>query len=121
MAPVLENTRQHFVLSFGLFTNMSEEEETAFSEDPRVQYLGEILCRMLKLKTDAWEKFVNVEKNEILFTTFFETRIRLLFFSVTASSALTVSTEVSEQKGLVFTFLFNIGLFSACKSTDVFL
>ncbi|KAI2655454.1 Dynein axonemal heavy chain 11 [Labeo rohita] len=73
---------------------MSEEEETAFSEDPRVQYLGEILCRMLKLKTDAWEKFVNVEKNEILFTTFFETRIRLLFFSVTASSALTVSTEV---------------------------
>ncbi len=79
---------------------MSEEEETAFSEDPRVQYLGEILCRMLKLKTDAWEKIVNVEKNEILFTTFFETRIRLLFFSVTASNALTVSTEVSEQKAL---------------------
>uniref|UniRef100_A0A673H3H1 Dynein heavy chain tail domain-containing protein n=1 Tax=Sinocyclocheilus rhinocerous TaxID=307959 RepID=A0A673H3H1_9TELE len=83
---------------------MSEEEETAFSEDPRVQYLGEILCRMLKLKTDAWEKFVNVEKNKMLFTTFFEARIRLLFFSVTASSAPTVSPEVSEQKGLVFTY-----------------
>ncbi|XP_016337659.1 dynein heavy chain 11, axonemal [Sinocyclocheilus anshuiensis] len=73
---------------------MSEEEETAFSEDPRVQYLGEILCRMLKLKTDAWEKFVNVEKNKMLFTTFFEARIRLLFFSVTASNAPTVSPEV---------------------------
>ncbi|KAL1259213.1 hypothetical protein QQF64_009790, partial [Cirrhinus molitorella] len=73
---------------------MSEEEETAFSEDPRVQYLGEILSRMLKLKSDAWEKFVNVEKNEIVFTKFFETRIRLLFFSVTASNALTISTEV---------------------------
>uniref|UniRef100_A0A673J6L0 Dynein heavy chain tail domain-containing protein n=1 Tax=Sinocyclocheilus rhinocerous TaxID=307959 RepID=A0A673J6L0_9TELE len=57
----------------------SEEEETAFSEDPRVQYLGKILCRMLKLKSDTWEKFVNVEKNKILFTTFFETRIRLIF------------------------------------------
>lgn len=41
-------------------TNMSEEEETAFSEDSRVQYLGKILCRMLKVKSDRWEKFVNV-------------------------------------------------------------
>lgn len=80
---------------------MSEEEETAFSEDLRVKYLGETLCRMLRLKTDTWGKFVNVEKNKILFTAFFETRIRLLFFSVTASSALAVSAEVSDQKGLV--------------------
>lgn len=76
---------------------MSEEEETAFSEDPRVQCLGETLCRMLNLKTDTWIKFVNAEKNKALFTEFFETRIRVLFFSVTASKALAVSTEVSKQ------------------------
>ncbi|XP_009290539.2 dynein axonemal heavy chain 11 isoform X1 [Danio rerio] len=73
---------------------MSEEEETAFSEDPRVQYLGETLCRMLNLKADTWVKFVNAEKNKTLFTAFFETHIRVLFFSVTASKALDVSTEV---------------------------
>lgn len=80
---------------------MSEEEETAFSEDLRVQYLGATICRMLRLETDTWEKCVNAENNKILFTTFFETPIRLLFFSVTASNTLAVSTEVSDQKGLV--------------------
>lgn len=80
---------------------MSEEEETAFSEDLRVQYLGETVCRMLRLETDTWEKCVNAEKNKILFTTFFETPIRLLFFSVTASNTVAVYTEVSDQKGLV--------------------
>jgi len=79
---------------------MSEEEETAFSEDLRVQYLGETICRMLKLETDTWKKFVNAENNQILFTAFFETPIRLLFFSVTAPNTLAVSTEVSDQKGL---------------------
>lgn len=83
---------------------MSEEEETAFSEDPRVQYLGDILCRMLKLKTDAWEKFVNVEKNKMLFATFFEARVRVLFFSVNVSNGPTVSPEVSQQKGFLFTY-----------------
>ncbi|XP_077065347.1 dynein axonemal heavy chain 11 [Siphateles boraxobius] len=72
---------------------MSEEEETAFSEDLRVQYLGETICRMLRLENDTWKKCVKAEKNKILFTSFFETPIRLLFFSVTASNTLTVSTE----------------------------
>lgn len=84
---------------------MSEEEEAAFSEDLRVQYLGETICRMLRLDTHTWKKFVNAEKNKILFTAFFETPSRLLFFSVTASNTLAVSTEVSNQKGLVCVYI----------------
>ncbi|XP_051576917.1 dynein axonemal heavy chain 11 [Myxocyprinus asiaticus] len=72
---------------------MSEEEESPFSQDLRVQYLGERLCLMLKVKTDTWEKFVNLEKHKTYFTMFFESRITLLFFSLTASNGLTVSTE----------------------------
>lgn len=76
---------------------MSEEqEEEQFSEDHRVQYVGEILCRVLQVQTDTWEDFVNLEKNKSLFTRFFETSVRLLFFSSTAANELTVSTEVSQ-------------------------
>lgn len=77
---------------------MSEEkEEEQFSEDLRVQYLGERLCRMLQVQTDTWGKCVNLEKNKTLFMMFFETRIRLLFFSSSARNELTVSAEVSQK------------------------
>ncbi|KAA0703060.1 Dynein beta chain, ciliary [Triplophysa tibetana] len=74
---------------------MSEElEEEQFSEDHRVQYVGERLCRMLQVQADAWENFVNLEKNKSLFTMLFEARAGLLFFSSTASNEITVKTEV---------------------------
>lgn len=77
---------------------MSEEqEEEQFSEDHRVQYVGERLCRMLQVQADAWEHFVNLEKNKSLFTMLFEARVRLLFFSSTAANEITVKTEVSSM------------------------
>nr|XP_055065627.1 dynein axonemal heavy chain 11 isoform X2 [Misgurnus anguillicaudatus] len=124
----VEHALRRLHQSFGLFvltrtTNMSEKEEQ-FSEDLRVQYLGEILCRMLNLQTNTWEKCVNLEQNQILFTKFFETSTNLLFFTSTASSELTVSTEVchlSERKNVYILKKENVPIYPEnCKGSLLF-
>ncbi|KAI7806173.1 dynein axonemal heavy chain 11 [Triplophysa rosa] len=104
---------------------MSEEqEEEQFSEDHRVQYVGERLCRMLQVQADAWENFVNLEKNKSLFTMLFETRVRLLFFSSTAANDITVSTEVchlSKHKGVYILKKENVPIVPEnCRSSLLF-
>lgn len=82
-----------------MFEEEEEEEEEVnplFSDDERVQFVGEKTCKMLKVNTEAWNKLVMVEENQILLTDFFEARVQFLFFTSAESAVLTVSSEVSE-------------------------
>ncbi|XP_076826869.1 dynein axonemal heavy chain 11 [Brachyhypopomus gauderio] len=76
---------------------MSEEEDIPlqFSEDERVQFIGMRICQLLKIKTLSWNTFVTVEENQRLITHYFEKQDKLLFFSSSAPTVLTASTEVS--------------------------
>ncbi|KAG5856708.1 hypothetical protein ANANG_G00010770 [Anguilla anguilla] len=76
---------------------MSDEEEDAFcfAEDERVQFIGNKLCLILKLKPERWEKYVSVEDNQKVLTGFFEKDVnKMLVFSVTSAGVLTASEEV---------------------------
>lgn len=73
-----------------------EEVSPLFSDDERVQFMGEKVCQMLKSKTESWNKLVTLEESQNLITGFFEARVKFLFFTSGASSVLTVSSEVSE-------------------------
>ncbi|XP_053089780.1 dynein axonemal heavy chain 11 isoform X1 [Pangasianodon hypophthalmus] len=72
-----------------------EEVNPLFSEDERVQFMGEKICQMLKVSTESWNKFVIMEENQTLLTAYFEARVKFLFFTSASSAVLTVSSEVS--------------------------
>lgn len=72
-----------------------EEVEPIFSDDVRVQFMGEKMSQMLKVKPESWNKFIIIEENQILLTDYFEGRVKFLFFSSASSAVLTASSEVS--------------------------
>ncbi|XP_058249288.1 dynein axonemal heavy chain 11 [Hemibagrus wyckioides] len=72
-----------------------EEVDPQFSDDERVQFMGEKVSQMLKVKTESWNKFIIMEENQILLTDYFEGRVKFLVFTSTASAVLTASSEVS--------------------------
>lgn len=80
-----------------MFEEDDEEEGVSplFSDDQRVQFMGEKICQMLKVKTESWNKFVVMEESQILLTDYFEARVKFLLFTSTTSAVLTVSSEVS--------------------------
>lgn len=72
-----------------------EEVDPLFSDDERVQFMGERICQMLTIQTEFWNKFVIREENQILLTDYFEGRVKFLFFTPAAPAVLTASSEVS--------------------------
>lgn len=78
-----------------MFEEDEEEVGPLFSEDERVQFMGEKICQMLKVTTESWNKLVLMEENQFLLTDYFEARVKFLFFTSAASAVLTVSSEVS--------------------------
>ncbi|XP_053483492.1 dynein axonemal heavy chain 11 isoform X4 [Ictalurus furcatus] len=80
-----------------MFEEDEEEVDPLFSEDERVQFMGEKICQMLKVTTESWNKFVLMEENQFLLTDYFEARVKFLFFTSAASAVLTVSSEVSSS------------------------
>ncbi|XP_030637015.1 dynein heavy chain 11, axonemal [Chanos chanos] len=105
---------------------MSDEDEVArvFSEDAWVQFIGDKLCQMMKIKSETWDKFVALEENQRLLSRFFEQSVKLLIFSLTSASTMTVSTEVShllKQRGYYILKKDNVTVLSeSCRQNLLF-
>lgn len=90
-----------------------EEEEVSplFSDDERVQFMGEKICQMLKVKPESWNKVVMMEPNQNLLSDFFEARVKSLFFTSAAPDVLTVSSEEVSVCVCVWPVLQNVCLY----------
>ncbi|XP_031759446.1 dynein heavy chain 11, axonemal [Xenopus tropicalis] len=76
-----------------------EDEEAPvppFWEDVRVQFMGDRIQQMMKIKTDKWIKFVEDETNEKIIRDFFELGDHVtLVFSIGPNGILTASKEIT--------------------------
>ncbi|XP_062322712.1 dynein axonemal heavy chain 11 isoform X2 [Osmerus eperlanus] len=76
--------------------DMSDEEnETSFSEDDRVKFVGGQVCQILQVKQEIWDKCVAIERNQKVLESFFEVQNNNIVFITTSTGGLIASKEVS--------------------------
>lgn len=92
-----------------------QEVDPQFSDDERVQFMGEKISQMLKVKTESWNKFIIMEENQILLTDYFEGRVKFLVFTSAASAVLTASSEVSVACAAKVTVYYEKACTFTCK------
>ncbi|XP_056142990.1 dynein axonemal heavy chain 11 [Lampris incognitus] len=70
------------------------ESEPSFQEDGRVKFIGEKVCRALRLQRQTWERSCAGEEVQAALKEFF-LKMRILFFTPSSSGGLVVSREGS--------------------------
>lgn len=73
---------------------MSDDESVpCFLEDARVKFVEGVVCRLLRLERQTWDKSAASQEFQALLQDFFE-KNNVLFFFVSKHGCLVASTEV---------------------------
>lgn len=80
---------------------MSDDENVpSFLEDDIVKFIGENVCRLLRLQRETWEKSAVTQEFQTVLKDFFEKQ-SILFLTSTSDGSLIASKEVSSSPFLL--------------------